>query len=305
VIDPAGLASHASPAFLADKVIAMTSAISSRALPYLGYGLGLRVEHYEALLANPGKVQWLEIVSENYMVDGGLPLVWLDRFRERFPLVMHGVSLSIGSTDPLDEDYLARLAALAERVEPAWVSDHLCWTGVQGINLHDLMPLPYTEEALDHVVSRVLRVQDRLKRRILLENVSSYVSFADSQLTEWEFIAAVAERADCLILLDVNNVHVSAQNHSFSSLDYLRGIPPSRVQQFHLAGYEQGEKLIIDTHDAPVSNAVWDLYIEAVRRFGRVSTMIERDDNFPPLSELMAELDHARALAEPLLRDAA
>jgi uncharacterized protein (UPF0276 family) len=285
--------------------MAMTSIKQPHPLSYLGYGLGLRVEHYEGLLANPGNVEWLEIVSENYMVDGGLPLVWLERFRERFPLVMHGVSLSIGSTDPLDEDYLARLAALAQRVEPAWVSDHLCWTGVQGINLHDLMPLPYTEEALDHVVSRVMRVQDVLKRRILLENVSSYVSFADSQLTEWEFLAAVAERADCLILLDVNNVHVSAKNHGFSSLDYLRGIPASRVQQFHLAGYEQGEQLIIDTHDAPVSNAVWDLYIEAVRRFGYVSTMIERDDNFPPLSELMAELNHARALAEPLLQDAA
>lgn len=275
------------------------------ALPCLGYGLGLRVEHYEALLTQPSGVEWLEIVSENYMVHGGLPLVWLERFRERFPLVMHGVSMSIGSTDPLDDDYLARLAALAERIEPAWVSDHLCWTGVQGVNLHDLMPLPYTEEALGHVVARVRQVQDRLKRRILLENVSSYVSFGASQLTEWEFLAEVAERADCLILLDINNVHVSAMNHGFSALDYLRGIPVSRVQQFHLAGYEQGERLIIDTHDAPVSNAVWDLYIEAVRRFGRVSTMIERDDHFPPLSELMAELEHARALAEPLLRDAA
>jgi uncharacterized protein (UPF0276 family) len=294
------------PSSYANNVaMTMTSTTSSGALPCLGYGLGLRVEHYESLLANPGQVEWLEVVSENYMVSGGLPLVWLDRFRERFPLVMHGVSLSIGSTDPLDDDYLARLAALAQRIEPAWVSDHLCWTGVQGVNLHDLMPLPYTEEALDHVISRVKRVQDTLKRRILLENVSSYVSFADSQLSEWEFLAAVAERADCMILLDINNVHVSAMNHGFSSLDYLRGIPVSRVHQFHLAGYEEGEKLIIDTHDAPVSNAVWDLYVEAVRRFGRVSTMIERDDNFPPLAELMAELEHARQLAEPLLRDAA
>ncbi|GGA25903.1 DUF692 domain-containing protein [Dyella nitratireducens] len=285
--------------------MAMHATERSDAMPYLGYGLGLRVEHYETLLAQPTGIEWLEIVSENYMVHGGLPLVWLERFRERFPLVMHGVSMSIGSTDPLDDDYLARLAALARRIEPAWVSDHLCWTGVQGVNLHDLMPLPYTEEALDHVVARVKQVQDRLKRRILLENVSSYVSFADSQLTEWEFLAAVAERADCLILLDINNVHVSAMNHGFSALDYLHGIPVSRVQQFHLAGYEQGERLIIDTHDAPVSNAVWDLYIKAVRRFGRVSTMIERDDHFPPLSELIAELEHARSLAKPLLRDAA
>ncbi|WP_266159471.1 DUF692 domain-containing protein [Dyella silvatica] len=262
--------------------------------PYLGYGLGLRVEHYETLLEQPGNVEWLEIVSENYLVPGGRPLVWLERFRERFPLAMHGVSMSIGSADPLDEDYLARLAALARHIEPAWVSDHLCWTGVQGINLHDLMPLPYTEEALAHVVER-----------ILLENVSSYISFADSQLTEWQFLAAVAERADCLILLDINNIYVSARNHGFSPLDYLDGIPAQRVQQFHLAGHEHGGALIIDTHDAPVAHAVWDLYIEAVKRYGHVSTMIERDDHIPPLAELLAELEHARALAAPLLQRAA
>ncbi|OOG45468.1 DUF692 domain-containing protein [Rhodanobacter sp. C01] len=274
-------------------------------LPCLGYGLGLRVEYYEALLENPGHVEWLEVVSENYMIPGGRPLAWLEKFRERFPLAMHGVSMSIGSTDPLDEGYLGRLAELARRVEPAWISDHLCWTGVQGVNLHDLMPLPYTEEALAHVVDRVRRVQDRLGRRILLENVSSYISFADSQLTEWQFLAAVAERADCLILLDINNIHVSAHNHGFSPLDYLDGIPAARVQQFHLAGHEHGEHLLIDTHDAPVVDAVWDLYIEAVRRYGRVSTMIERDDHMPPLAELLAELDHARLLAMSLLQAAA
>ncbi|SFR92585.1 hypothetical protein SAMN05216570_0703 [Dyella sp. OK004] len=278
--------------------------ISAR-LPQLGYGLGLRVEYYQELLEHPQGVEWLEIVSENYMVPGGLPLVWLERFRERFPLAMHGVSMSIGSTDPLDEGYLSRLAALACRIEPAWISDHLCWTGVQGVNLHDLMPLPYTEEALAHVVERVKQVQDRLGRRILLENVSSYVSFADAQLTEWEFLAAVAERGDCLILLDINNIYVSAKNHGFAPLRYLDGIPAHRVQQFHLAGHEQGEALIIDTHDAPVASPVWELYAEAVRRFGAVSTMIERDDHMPPLAELLAELAQARALAEPLLRNAA
>lgn len=274
-------------------------------LPYLGFGLGLRVDHYEALLDEPGDVEWLEIVSENYLVPGGRPLRWLERFRERFPLVMHGVSLSIGGTDPLDMSYLDQLAALARHVEPAWVSDHLCWTGVQGVNLHDLMPLPYTEEALAHVVDRVRRVQDRLGRRILLENVSSYIRFAHSQLSEWEFLAEVAERADCLILLDINNVHVSAHNHGFSALDYLDGMPASRVQQFHLAGHEQGDALLIDTHDAPVGDAVWRLYVEAVRRFGHVSTMIERDDRIPPLAELRAELAHARALADAALREAA
>jgi len=276
-----------------------------RSLPCLGYGLGLRVEYYEALLEHPGPVEWLEIVSENYMVPGGRPLVWLERFRQRFPLAMHGVSLSIGSTDPLDDGYLARLAALAHRIEPAWISDHLCWTGVQGVNLHDLMPLPYTEEALAHVVERVSQVQEVLGRRILLENVSSYIRFADAQLTEWEFLSAVAERADCLILLDINNIHVSAHNHGFSPLDYLDGVPAARVQQFHLAGHEQGGPLLIDTHDAPVVDTVWQLYVEAVSRFGRVSTMIERDDHMPPLAELLAELEHARRLAAPLLQDAA
>lgn len=273
--------------------------------PSLGYGLGLRVEHYQELLDQPHGVDWLEIVSENYMVPGGLPLVWLERFRARFPLVMHGVSLSIGSTDPLDDGYLARLDALARRIEPAWVSDHLCWTGVQGVNLHDLMPLPYTEEALDHVVARVRQVQDRLRRRILLENVSSYIRYADAQLEEWEFLAEVARRADCLILLDINNVHVSASNHGFDPLRYLDGVPVERVQQFHLAGHERGEALLIDTHDAPVPSPVWELYRAAVRRYGAVSTMIERDDHMPPLSELVAELEHARQLAEPLLRAAA
>jgi uncharacterized protein (UPF0276 family) len=274
-------------------------------LPCLGYGLGLRVDHYESLLEHPGPVQWLEIVSENYMIPGGRPLVWLERFRERFPLVMHGVSLSIGSTDPLDEGYLQRLVELARHVQPMWISDHLCWTGVQGVNLHDLMPLPYTEEALAHVVERVQRVQERLGRRILLENVSSYLRFAESQLTEWEFLAEVSTRADCLILLDINNIHVSAHNHGFSPLAYLDGIPASRVQQFHLAGHEHASQLIIDTHDAPIVDPVWQLYMEAVRRFGRVSTMIERDDHIPPLDELLAELAHARKLAEPLLREAA
>jgi uncharacterized protein len=284
----------------------MTSSKSaSHSLPYLGFGLGLRVDHYEALLDEPGDVEWLEIISENYLVPGGRPLRWLERFRERFPLVMHGVSLSIGGTDPLDLDYLDQLAELARQVQPAWVSDHLCWTGVDGVNLHDLMPLPYTEEALAHVVDRVRRVQDRLGRRILLENVSSYISFAQSQLTEWEFLGAVAERADSLILLDINNVHVSAHNHGFSALDYLDGLPASRIQQFHLAGHEHGGSLLIDTHDAPVVDAVWNLYQDAVRRFGYVSTMIERDDHIPPLAELRAELEHARVLAQAVLARAA
>ena len=273
--------------------------------PALGYGLGLRVEHYEELLAGDAPIDWLEVLSENYMVDGGRPLDWLARFRERWPLVLHGVSLSIGGSDPLDRDYLARLSALARFAQPAWISDHLCWTGVDGTNLHDLMPLPYTEEALAHVVARVTQVQDTLGRRIALENVSSYVAFHDSQMGEAQFLAEVARRADCLILLDINNVHVSARNHGFDARDYLATIPVDRVQQFHLAGHEDDGDLIIDTHDAPIVDSVWSLYADAVRRFGPVSTLIERDDHIPPLAELIAELDRARATAAPILKAAA
>ena len=267
--------------------------------PSLGFGLGLRVDYYDELLErgrHPG-VDWLEILSENFMVGGGRPLQYLERFREHYPLVMHGVSLSIGSCDPLDARYLDELKTLAARIEPAWISDHLCWTGIDRTNLHDLMPLPYTEEALAHVVARVRRVQDTLGRRILLENVSSYVTYAASTLTEWEFLSEVAEQSDCLILLDINNIYVSSRNHGFDPHDFLAGIPAHRVQQFHLAGHEQGETLIIDTHDAPIIDPVWDLYAAASRKFGMVSTMIERDDHMPPLAELLGELDSARAIA--------
>jgi uncharacterized protein (UPF0276 family) len=275
--------------------------------PSLGFGLGLRVDYYDALL-DQGKhpeVDWLEVLSENFMVGGGRPLQYLERFREHYPLVMHGVSLSIGSCDPLDPDYLAALKTLAERVEPAWISDHLCWTGIDRTNLHDLMPLPYTEEALEHVVARVRRVQDTLGRRILLENVSSYVTYAASSLTEWEFLSEVAQRGDCLILLDINNIYVSSHNHGFDPRDFLDGIPAHLVQQFHLAGHEHGETLIIDTHDAPIVDPVWDLYATALRKFGAVSTMIERDDHMPPLAELLAELDRARTMADAHVRVAA
>lgn len=270
--------------------------------PPLGYGLGLRVDHYEDLLAGAAPIDWLEALSENYMVAGGRPLEYLARLRERYPLVLHGVSLSIGGSDALDRNYLAQLRRLADSIEPAWISDHLCWTGVDGVNLHDLMPLPYTEEALDHVAARISEVQDLLGRRILLENVSSYVAFHASQLTESQFLAEIARRADCLILLDVNNVHVSAHNHGFDAHAYLDEIPVERVQQFHLAGHEHDGALIIDTHDATIVDPVWDLYASALRRFGAVSTMIERDDHIPPLTELIAELDHARAIAAPILR---
>jgi len=266
----------------------------------LGFGLGARPQHYDTLLGEQrGRVSWLEMLTENYLVPGGRPLHYLERLRAEYPIVLHGVSLSIGSVDPLDERYLRDVRALADRVEPAWISDHLCWTGVDGLNLHDLMPLPYTEESLRHVVARVGEVQERLGRRFVLENVSSYVSYRQSGMTEWEFLREVAERADCLILLDVNNVYVSSINHGFDPLAYLRGIPVERVQQFHLAGHRRQGQYLVDTHDQPICEEVWQLYRAAVERFGPLSTMIERDDNIPEIEVLLAELERARAIAAP------
>ena len=236
----------------------------------IGFGLGLRLEHYEEIANNPGRVSWFEALSENYMVPGGRPLYWLDRFRRDYPMALHGVSLSIGSIDPLDQAYLDDLKALIDRVQPMWVSDHLCFTGLRGINMHDLLPLPYTEEALNHVTERVLRVQDQLKRRLVLENVSSYVTYAASELTEWEFIVELAKRADCEILLDVNNVYVSAFNHDFRATDYIDAIPREAVAYIHLAGHEHNKTYIIDTHDHPVVEDVWQLYAYAIRRLGPV-----------------------------------
>ncbi|HYV89705.1 MAG TPA: DUF692 domain-containing protein [Candidatus Polarisedimenticolia bacterium] len=269
--------------------------------PALGFGLGLRTDHYGDIFARheaAQRVDWFEAISENFMVDGGQPLHFLGQIRRDYPLVLHGVSLSIGSADPVDQNYLKRLRAIADRFEPAWISDHLCWTGVHGVNMHDLLPLPYTGEALDHVARRIAQVQEVIGRRLVIENVSSYVEYRHSTMPEWEFLAAVAERADCLLLFDVNNVFVSAFNHEFDPLTYVDAIPARRVQQFHLAGHENNRRYIIDTHDHPIVDDVWALYRAALRRFGPVSTMVERDANIPPLAELVAELDHARAVAE-------
>ncbi|WP_172199700.1 DUF692 domain-containing protein [Niveibacterium sp. COAC-50] len=262
-----------------------------------GFGLGLRVEHYRDFLETRPAVDWLEVISENYMVPGGKPLHYLDAIRRDYPMVMHGVSLSIGSTDPLDRDYLAALKALASRVDPAWISDHLCWTGVDHQNLHDLLPMPYTEAALRHLTERIDQVQDYLGRQILLENVSSYIAFANDEVAEWDFLAELAQRADCLLLLDVNNVYVSSVNHGFDPRRFIDRLPGDRVRQIHLAGHEDHGDYLIDTHDHPICNAVWDLYAYAVERLGQVPTMIERDDNIPALPELLAELDQARAIA--------
>jgi len=265
--------------------------------PGLGFGLGLRTQHYQEILDSSPCVDWFEALTENYLVPGGKPLYYLEAVRARYPVVLHGVSLSIGSSDPLNRGYLAQLKNLADRIAPAWISDHLCWTGVNGRNLHDLLPLPYTEEAVVHVSDRIQAVQDYLGCRLLIENVSSYLTYTDSCMSEWDFLSAVAGRADCLILLDINNVYVSSFNHDFDPYDYLRGVPAERVQQFHIAGHRNHGDYIVDTHDEPVIDPVWRLYAEACRRFGAVSTLIERDDNIPPLSELVEELDHARRIA--------
>ena len=265
--------------------------------PFLGYGLGLRPEHYEEIRAAWPQLDWFEVISENYMVPGGKPLAWLDEIREHYPMVMHGVSMSIGSMDPLNDDYLHELRALGDRIDAHWFSDHLCWTGVEHINLHDLLPLPYTEEALNHVVERVKRVQDAVGRPFLIENVSSYLTYCDSALTEWDFLTAVAERADCRILLDVNNIFVSSFNHSFDPRTYVDAIPPERVWQIHLAGHTNHGTHIVDTHDHPVVDKVWDLYAYTIERLGAVSTMIERDDHIPPFDDVLAELRHAESLA--------
>jgi hypothetical protein len=265
--------------------------------PSPGFGLGLRPAHYRDFADGPQRVDWLEAISENYLVPGGNPLRVLDALRERYPIVLHGVSMSIGSARGLDTRYLKDLAALARRVRPLWVSDHLCWTGVHGRQLHDLLPLPYTEEALRIVVRNVCQAQDALGRRLVLENVSTYAEYRGSTMTEWEFLAAVAEQADCLLLLDVNNVYVSSVNHGYDAARFIDAVPAARVQQMHLAGHTRHATHVVDTHDQAIADPVWALYRRACGRFGHAATLIERDDRIPPLGELVHELDRARAVA--------
>ncbi len=266
--------------------------------PFLGFGLGLRTDHYEEILSSEPNIDWFEIISENYMVEGGRQLYHLDKIKDKYPIVMHGVSMSIGSSDPINMDYLKDLKTLANRVKPAWISDHLCWTSHGGHNTHDLMPLPYNEETLKHVVDRIKTVQDYLGERILIENASSYVTYKASDMTEWDFLRMIAEEADCLILLDVNNIYVSGFNHDFDPKTYIDHIPGDKVYQIHLAGHENNGDYIVDTHDHPVIDEVWQLYEYTIDRKGQVTTMIERDDHIPPLNELLTELDRARKIGE-------
>lgn len=269
--------------------------------PFLGFGLGLRTEHYQHVLDHQPKLDWFEILSENYMVPGGKPLHYLDAIRANYSMVMHGVSLSIGSTDPLNKDYLKQLKQLINRVQPHWISDHLCWTSVNHKNSHDLLPLPYNEATINHIAERVRQVQDYLGQQILLENLSSYVTYQQSEMPEWQFFNEIAQRADCLVLLDINNIFVSAHNHHFDPLDYIKGMDSERVMQFHLAGHSYSGDMIIDTHDHDVCDPVWDLYAQALKHFGAVSTMIERDDDIPEFTELRKELSIAEEIASQTL----
>jgi hypothetical protein len=269
-----------------------------------GAGIGLRGPHYREVLETRPSVGWLEVHSENYFGDGGPPLAYLERARSDYPLSLHGVGLSLGSTDPLNARHLASLEALVDRFEPALVSEHLAWCSVEGRYLNDLLPLPYTEEALEHVAARVRQVQDRIGRELLIENPSTYLQFVDSTIPEAEFLAELAQRAGCGILLDVNNVYVSARNHGFDALAYLRKIPLARVGEIHLAGhtvnrFEDGE-IVIDSHSEPVAAPVWGLYRHALRRFGRLPTLIEWDTDLPALSVLVAEAHRADGLAAEL-----
>ncbi|PHS33428.1 MAG: hypothetical protein COA95_00135 [Methylophaga sp.] len=271
------------------------------ARPFLGFGLGLRTDHYQYIIDNKPPVDWFEIISENYMVPGGKPLAHLDKIRQDYPIVMHGVSMSIGSTDALNLEYLKNLKQLMNRVEPQWISDHLCWTAVDHINSHDLLPLPYNKSTIAHIVERIKQVQDILGRQMLIENLSSYVTYNNSEMPEWQFVNEIAKQADCFILLDINNIFVSANNHHFEAKEYVNGIDNDRVMQFHLAGHSYNGEMIIDTHDHDVCDPVWDLYEYALGRFGAVSTMIERDDNIPPFAELRQELAIAEKIAAKVL----
>jgi uncharacterized protein len=264
--------------------------------PYLGHGIGLRPPHYREVVEGRPAVDWFEVITENFMVRGGNPRHVLRRVRERYPVVLHGVSLSLGSVDPLNETYLDDLEALAAETEPAWISDHLCWSSYGGHTGHDLWPLPFTEEALSHVAQRIQAVQERLRRRILIENVSSYLEYTHSAVPEWEFLTELTRRADCGLLLDVNNVFVSAHNHGFDPSAFLAGLPAERVKQLHLAGHRDEGTHLLDTHDHPICDGVWQLYRAAIERFGAVSTLIERDDDIPPLAEVIAESRVAAAI---------
>jgi uncharacterized protein len=267
-------------------------------LPDLGFGIGLRTVHYNHILANWPKIDWFEILSENYMDTGGRPMYVAEQVAERYPVVLHGVSMSVGSTDPLNMEFLRKLKALAARVKPHWISDHLCWTGVHGLNTHDLLPMPYTDESMKYTIERVKQISEYLERPLVLENPSTYLEFAASTWTEWDFLATLAEQADCGILLDVNNVYVSSYNHGFDPYKYIDRIPADRVTQYHLAGHTNKGTHILDTHSDHVIDKVWDLYRYAYGKTGGVATLLEWDEAIPSF-----EVVHAEALKAKQYRE--
>ena len=264
-------------------------------------GIGLRAEHHADVLATLPDVGWLEVHSENHFAPAGAAHTALDAIRAHYPLSLHGVGLSLGSTDPLDREHLLQLRHAIDRYQPMLVSEHLCWGVAGGRHTNDLLPLPYTREALRHLVSRITEAQEFLGRLLLIENVSSYVTFRDSQMTEWDFLAALAREAGCGILLDVNNIYVSARNHDFNALDYIAALPPDSVEEIHLAGHStrllEGRELLVDTHNARVCDDVWSLYAAATSRFGRVPTLIEWDTDLPALDVLVDEAHRADRIA--------
>jgi len=283
----------------------MTNSYSEqvKALPNLGLGLGLRGEHFNHILKEEPEVDWFEIISENFMDSGGRPRYVLDQIAERYPVVMHGVSMSIGSSDPLNFEYLKKLKTLAKAINPVWISDHLCWTGVLGINSHDLLPVPLHEESLKHITARILKVQDYLERPLILENPSTYLSFKDSTIEEWEFLRLMTEETGCGLLLDVNNVYVSAFNNEFDPIAYIEGLPHNRIVQMHLAGHQHCGDHIVDTHDRAVVDEVWELFRMAWQKTGGVATLLEWDGNIPEFDVCHAELLKAKDYMSSLKKE--
>lgn len=265
-------------------------------LPNLGFGIGGRPEHFKELLERSPNIDWLEVISENFLIEGRKSTYYLEQLLEKYTVVPHGVSMSIGSTDPLDMDYLKKLKWLIDKMNPPWFSDHLCWTSHSGHNMHNLLPLPYTEETADYIVTKIKQVQDLMERPFILENVSSYLEFEGSMMTEWDFINRIVEGADCGILLDVNNVYVSSVNHKFDPMDFINAMPKDRVVQYHIAGHSHKGPYLFDTHGTPICDEVWDLFSKTVPLFRDIPVLIERDEDIPSLDEMVNELDYARKL---------
>ena len=291
------MTSLATEAFKVDQ----PKAVSSSPGPISGVGLGLRAPHYQTILNDLPTVPWFEALTDNYLNEGGYPLHFLERVASHYPLTFHGVGMSLGGTDPLDLNYLDKVKRLSNRFEPVYISDHLCWTAHGGLHSNDLLPLPYTEEAVKHVAKRIRQAQDYLGRRLLIENVSSYLSYQESAMSEAEFFVAVVEEADCDILCDINNIYVSAKNHQFDAKAYIDAVPASRVKEMHLAGFENQGDFLLDTHGYPVHEPVWELYQHALAHFGEVPTLIEWDSNIPEFSVLLEERRRAMSYwSEPV-----